>query len=760
MFPAFSRPPGGLRGRARRPLVLSALAGTTNSNNQVLLPDSTSRPVSHRRSLATAKNQIPKISQTIRVEATRLLEDLRFFKYFGRENNYWAPRWILGTSAVFFGCVLGNKRVLGERVEKDSETVSGSSSSSSSSKMINRANLYSCVLNPRNVGYFDEAFSFDYDGTGDGGGGDSGGPAFTLSVEMRRAAMLLAPIQHHVYCWLQARASGSSLWLEKLTSIGKDGGVIDGETGKVSGIYSPGGFLAFLGRMNPINLIGSLLSSLSSGPSENVAIIEEYEKEMKEIFKDNGRGTSAASNENNLPNSLINLWDQRGYLTIKRYRHADWVDEVHNPLGHTYGHNIGTHVNVGYPQYSFEFLDRFMEEMGDVGVVKIDKLFPIEEVRRCRDAFEVRPLVKGPYDKMKEKRVAGGKCRLLFCVLLVSIFSGPYDKMKEKRVAGGKRFGLTVGGLFFEKRTTFLESAPLSWKAQRFLGKRNILLESATESATLYWKAQRKAQHFLEKRNGKRNTFLKSATESATLSWKAQRKAQHFLGKRNGKRNTFLKSATESATLSWRAQRKAQHFLEKRNGKRNTFLESATESATLYWKAQRKAQHFIGKRNGKRNTFLKSATESATLYWKAQRKAQHFLEKRNGTLFLKAQHFLGKRNTVLFSEEGRLFLSLSGKRLLYVPPCGKRLLFMPLSRKSLLFLPLSRKRLLFLSPLRSPPPPQRFAVRHSHPGRGSHGFRPRSDQQPLFDRRIRRLRAPQKQECFTGFDIRFRFSTE
>lgn len=162
-----------------------------------------------------------------------------------------------------------------------------------------------------------------------------------LNDVMRRACTLLAPINHHIYCWMQSRLDphAGSKWLE-LTSIPKD----------------------------------------------------DVEEDV---------GGDEASSASNVPRFLNKVWEKRGYLNLKTRSSSEYVDKLMDPNSSSYGMNIGSTVELAYPQYSYALLKRVTDALEEIGVVQVEGIVPVEDLRKIRRRLRIQPLRRTPYEKMR-----------------------------------------------------------------------------------------------------------------------------------------------------------------------------------------------------------------------------------------------------------------------------------------------------------------------------------------------------------------------
>lgn len=188
-----------------------------------------------------------------------------------------------------------------------------------------------------------------------------------LTDDMERACALLAPIQHQIYCWLQSKRDPR--WLE-LTSLEPET-----KTLLKGDVVAPA---------QENSRSSSSSSSTASTPALAVS------------------PTTTALTPAGVPDVLEQTWTDRGYLALRPKSHLDYVDPILKPDVTSYGQDIGTRSDLGYPQYSFGLMKETLAALADVGVVKVEGLIPLHQIRAVREALRIKPILKGPYAQMRD----------------------------------------------------------------------------------------------------------------------------------------------------------------------------------------------------------------------------------------------------------------------------------------------------------------------------------------------------------------------
>ncbi|CAD7950294.1 unnamed protein product [Amoebophrya sp. A25] len=202
--------------------------------------------------------------------------------------------------------------------------------------------------------------------------------SFTQRLE--RAASLLAPIQHHMYCWMQSRLDphARDKWLD-FTSLPRHG---------------------------------------EEGGEDNCKKCEN--EELRDA---------------NVPDFLANLWVDRGFLDLKFQHRPRLPSSVKiSPLEKTEsfiegvtagmegpdnyeknkkigeridvinrgneGEDIRTTVDPTYPHYSYPFIKQTHDAVQTLGVVKMEGLLPLNIIREVRRKMDIAPLRRSPYEKL------------------------------------------------------------------------------------------------------------------------------------------------------------------------------------------------------------------------------------------------------------------------------------------------------------------------------------------------------------------------
>eukprot|EP00392_Amoebophrya_sp_AT5.2_P003804 g3809.t1 len=212
---------------------------------------------------------------------------------------------------------------------------------------------------------------------------------FTRKLE--RAATLLAPIQHHVYCWMQSKVDPHArerwLGLTSLPRAGEAGGEDNCKKNAdeelrdanvpdfLANIWTERGFLSqkFLHKPN-----------LARVSIDSVKKAQETMEYMAEKFV----GEEIWDHMKTQDNKLQGLLDPG-------------VDTRTRDCAHVEGTDNRTLVDSTYPHYSYAFLKQTHDSLSEVGVVKIEGLIPLAVIRDMRRKFDIAPLRHCPYDKIQ-----------------------------------------------------------------------------------------------------------------------------------------------------------------------------------------------------------------------------------------------------------------------------------------------------------------------------------------------------------------------
>ncbi len=199
---------------------------------------------------------------------------------------------------------------------------------------------------------------------------------------MLQACKLLAPLQHQVYCYIQAVRTGDRRWLE-FTSLASE--VVDEDILKRT-------------REDAIK------AAEAAGAGAEGAAETKSDSATKE--------DASSTTDEDVPPMLAGVWEARSYLTIQQSkRTAKWYMDPHtNPTRiSTVGKDISTESEYGYPQYSLSFLSTIADKLEETGVVHVQGLVPLDRVRLVRDNFNIGSMMLGPYARMRMQWKLAGK---------------------------------------------------------------------------------------------------------------------------------------------------------------------------------------------------------------------------------------------------------------------------------------------------------------------------------------------------------------